>query len=76
MDKNKTKGKSREREASLQDTFLERCCKENIPVDIFLVSGIKLKGQIESYDQYSIFLKNGSSQLIYKHQVSTILPSR
>jgi host factor-I protein len=60
----------------LQDAFLSRCQEEQIPVNIFLVSGIKLTGQIDSFDQYAIFLKNGTSQLIYKHQISTILPAR
>jgi len=64
------------KEQSLQDTFLEKCQKESTPVHIFLVSGIKLNGCIDSYDQYAIFLKNGSSQLIYKHQISTVLPAR
>ena len=61
---------------SLQDTFLERCQAENIPVDIFLVSGIRLKGTIQSFDQYAIFLKNEHDQMVFKHQISTIMPSR
>ena len=61
---------------SLQDTFLSRCQEENIPVDIFLVSGIRLKGTINSYDQYAIFLKNDQEQMIFKHQISTILPTK
>ncbi|NOZ53176.1 MAG: RNA chaperone Hfq [Gammaproteobacteria bacterium] len=61
---------------SLQDAFLKKCQKENFPVHVFLVSGVKLNGRIDSFDQYAIFLKNGSSQLIYKHQISTVLPAR
>jgi host factor-I protein len=61
---------------SLQDPFLNALRKEHIPVSIFLVNGIKLQGQIESFDQFVILLKNSVSQLVYKHAVSTIVPSR
>ncbi|MCG6968722.1 MAG: RNA chaperone Hfq [Gammaproteobacteria bacterium] len=61
---------------SLQDTFLTRCQEEHIPVDIFLVSGIRLKGTIQSFDQYAVFLKNDHDQMIFKHQISTIMPAR
>jgi host factor-I protein len=61
---------------SLQDAFLNRCQSENIPVDIFLVSGIRLKGTIQSYDQYAIFLKNDHDQMVFKHQISTIMPNK
>jgi len=61
---------------SLQDTFLNRCKAEKIPVDIFLVSGIRLKGTIQSFDQYAIFLKNDHDQMIFKHQISTIMPHK
>ena len=61
---------------SLQDTFLTRCQSEKLPVDIFLVSGIRLKGTIESFDQYAIFLKNEHDQMIFKHQISTIMPNK
>jgi host factor-I protein len=61
---------------SLQESFLQRCKSEKIQVDIFLVSGIRLKGTIESFDQYAIFLKNEHDQMVFKHQISTIMPSR
>ncbi len=61
---------------SLQDPFLNALRKEHIPVSIFLVNGIKLQGQIESFDQFVILLKNSVSQLVYKHAVSTIVPTR
>ena len=61
---------------SLQDPFLNALRKERIPVSIFLVNGIKLQGQVESFDQFVILLKNSVSQLIYKHAVSTIVPAR
>lgn len=61
---------------SLQDPFLNALRKERIPVSIFLVNGIKLQGQIESFDQFVILLKNSVNQLVYKHAVSTIVPAR
>ena len=61
---------------SLQDPFLNALRKERIPVSIFLVNGIKLQGQIESFDQFVILLKNSVGQLIYKHAISTIVPAR
>lgn len=60
----------------LQDPFLNALRKERIPVSIFLVNGIKLQGQVESFDQFVILLKNSVSQLVYKHAVSTIVPAR
>ncbi|MEC7875372.1 MAG: RNA chaperone Hfq [Pseudomonadota bacterium] len=61
---------------SLQDPFLNALRKERVPVSIFLVNGIKLQGQVESFDQFVILLKNSVSQLVYKHAVSTIVPAR
>ncbi|MCZ6803704.1 MAG: RNA chaperone Hfq [Proteobacteria bacterium] len=61
---------------SLQDPFLNALRKERIPVSVFLVNGIKLQGQVESFDQFVILLKNSVSQLVYKHAISTIVPSR
>lgn len=61
---------------SLQDPYLNILRKERVPVSIFLVNGIKLQGQIESFDQFVILLKNTVSQMVYKHAVSTIVPSR
>jgi host factor-I protein len=61
---------------SLQDPFLNALRKEHIPVSIYLVNGIKLQGQIESFDQFVILLKNSVSQMVYKHAISTIVPSR
>jgi len=61
---------------SLQDPFLNTLRKEHVAVSIFLKNGIKLQGQIESFDQYAILLKHSVSQLVYKHAVSTIVPSR
>ncbi|MBI2995006.1 MAG: RNA chaperone Hfq [Gammaproteobacteria bacterium] len=61
---------------SLQDPFLNALRKERIPVSIYLVNGIKLQGQIESFDQFVLLLRNSVSQLVYKHAISTIVPSR
>ena len=61
---------------SLQDPFLNALRKERIPVSIFLVNGIKLQGQIESFDQYVVLLRNAVSQMVYKHAISTVMPSR
>ncbi|TDO99022.1 RNA chaperone Hfq [Marinomonas balearica] len=61
---------------SLQDPYLNVLRKERVPVSIFLVNGIKLQGQIESFDQFVILLKNTVSQMVYKHAISTVVPSR
>jgi host factor-I protein len=61
---------------NLQDTFLNALRKEHTPVSIFLVNGIKLQGRIDSFDQYVIMLKNTISQMVYKHAISTIVPSK
>ncbi|OUR71909.1 RNA chaperone Hfq [Methylophaga sp. 41_12_T18] len=61
---------------SLQDPFLNALRKENVPVSIYLVNGIKLQGQIDSFDQFVILLKNSVNQMVYKHAISTIVPSR
>ena len=61
---------------SLQDPFLNALRKERIPVSIFLVNGIKLQGQIESFDQFVVLLRNSVSQMVYKHAISTVVPSR
>ncbi len=60
---------------SLQDPYLNLLRRDKVNVSIFLVNGIKLQGQIDSYDQFSILLKSHSSQLIYKHSISTIVPA-
>ncbi len=61
---------------SLQDPFLNTLRKEKIPVSIYLVNGIKLQGQIESFDQFAVLLKNSVSQMVYKHAISTVVPAR
>ena len=61
---------------SLQEPFLNALRKERIPVSIYLVSGIKLQGEIESFDQFVILLRNTVSQMIYKSAISTVVPVR
>jgi host factor-I protein len=61
---------------NLQDPFLNTLRKERIPVSIYLVNGIKLQGQIDSFDQFVVLLKNNISQMVYKHAISTVVPSR
>ena len=61
---------------SLQDPFLNALRKDHVPVSIFLVNGIKLQGQIESFDQFVILLRNTVSQMVYKSAISTIVPSQ
>mgnify|MGYP000087677192 CR=1 FL=1 len=60
---------------NLQDNFLNTLRKEHTPVSIFLVNGIKLQGQIESFDQFVVLLKNTVSQMVYKHAISTVVPA-
>jgi host factor-I protein len=61
---------------SLQDPFLNALRKEHVPVSIYLVNGIKLQGQIDSFDQFVVLLKNTVSQMVYKHAISTVVPAR
>lgn len=61
---------------SLQEPFLNALRRERIPVSIYLVNGIKLQGQVESFDQFVVLLKNSVSQMIYKHAISTVVPAR
>ncbi|MBH32607.1 MAG: RNA chaperone Hfq [Gammaproteobacteria bacterium] len=61
---------------TLQEPFLNALRKEKIPVSIYLVSGIKLQGQVDAFDQYVVVLKNSVTQMVYKHAISTIVPSK
>ena len=61
---------------NLQDPFLNILRKERIPVAIYLINGIKLQGQVESFDQFVVLLRNNVSQMVYKHAISTVVPSR
>lgn len=61
---------------TLQEPFLNALRKERVPVSIYLVNGIKLQGQIDSFDQFVIVLRNAVNQMVYKHAISTIVPVR
>lgn len=60
---------------SIQEPFLNQLRKQHIPVSIFLVNGIKLQGQVDSYDQFVVILRSSVNQMIYKHAISTIVPA-
>ena len=60
----------------LQDPFLNLLRKEKIPVSLYLVNGIKLQGEIDSFDQFVILLKSNVNQMVYKHVISTVVPSQ
>lgn len=61
---------------NLQEPFLNALRRDKVPVALYLMNGIKLQGTIESFDQFSILLHNNTSQLVYKHAISTIVPTR
>jgi len=61
---------------SLQDAFLNQLRKEKVPLTIFLMNGVRLKGILKSFDNFVVLLKDTSQQLIYKHAISTIVPER
>ncbi|GMG83556.1 RNA chaperone Hfq [Paralimibaculum aggregatum] len=66
-----------EKQQNLQDAFLNHIRKAKIPVTVFLVNGVKLQGVITSFDNFCILLRrDGQSQLVYKHAVSTIMPAQ
>ena len=61
---------------NLQDTFLNRARKDNIIITVFLVNGYQIKGIVKGFDNYTLVLdSDGKQQLIYKHAISTIVPS-
>ena len=61
---------------NLQEHFLEALHKEKMPVSVFLINGIKLHGMIDHYDEHVILLKNGVTQMVFKHAISTVVPSQ
>ncbi len=66
-----------EKQQNLQDAFLNHVRKSKIPVTVFLVNGVKLQGVITSFDNFCVLLRrDGQSQLVYKHAISTIMPSQ
>lgn len=66
-----------ERTQNLQDTFLNQVRKQKTPLTIFLVNGVKLQGVITWFDNFCVLLRrDGLSQLVYKHAISTVMPSQ
>ncbi len=66
-----------ERTQNLQDLFLNTVRKQKISLTIFLVNGVKLTGVVTSFDNFCVLLRrDGHSQLVYKHAISTIMPSQ
>ena len=64
-----------EKAPSLQDTFLNYVRKQKMPLTIFLINGVKLQGIVTWFDNFCVLLKrDGHSQLVYKHAISTIMP--
>ncbi len=65
-----------EKKQNLQDTFLNSLRKTKTPLTIFLVNGVKLQGIVTWFDNFCVLLRrDGNSQLVYKHAISTIMPS-
>jgi len=62
--------------SSLQDPFLNTLRKEKVSISIYLLNGIKLQGVVEAFDQVTIVLRSNVNQLVYKHSISTIVPSK
>lgn len=61
---------------NLQDSFLNLARRDNIPVTIFLVSGIQLKGSVKGFDNFTVILESQGRpwQMVYKHAIATIVP--
>ena len=62
---------------NLQDAFLNQVRKTKVPVTIFLINGVKLQGVVTWFDNFCVLLRrDGASQLVYKHAISTIMPAQ
>jgi host factor-I protein len=61
---------------NLQDSYLNQLRKDKIPVVVYLTNGVRLRGNIKSFDNFVILLEESTQSLIYKHAVSTIVPER
>ncbi len=74
----RTKGKTMASDKqNLQDAFLNHVRKAKVPVTIFLINGVKLQGVITWFDNFCVLLRrDGQSQLVYKHAISTIMPGQ
>lgn len=60
----------------IQDPFLNALRRQRVPVAIYLTNGIKLQGVVAGFDQAVILLKNNSKQMVFKHAIATVVPSR
>ena len=68
---------STEKKQNLQDTLLNSVRKSKTPLTIFLVNGVKLQGVVSWFDNFCVLLRrDGQSQLVYKHAISTIMPAQ
>jgi host factor-I protein len=68
---------SQDKNKNLQDTFLNAVRKAKTPLTIFLVNGVKLQGVVTWFDNFCVLLRrDGQSQLVYKHAISTIMPAQ
>ena len=68
---------AQEKQQNLQDTFLNTVRRNKVSVTVFLVNGVKLQGVITWFDNFCVLLRrDGMSQLVYKHAISTIMPAQ
>ena len=75
--KNEAEKPMSEKKQNLQDTFLNSVRKSKTPLTIFLVNGVKLQGVVSWFDNFCVLLRrDGQSQLVYKHAISTIMPAQ
>ena len=66
-----------DKKQNLQDTFLNSVRRSKTPLTIFLVNGVKLQGVVSWFDNFCVLLRrDGQSQLVYKHAISTIMPAQ
>ncbi|MDQ7792804.1 MAG: RNA chaperone Hfq [bacterium] len=64
-------------QVNLQDSFLNQVRKDNVPVTVFLVNGVQLKGLVRGFDNFTVVLdSDGRQQMVYKHAISTVQPTR
>lgn len=65
------------KQTPLQDIFLNQARKEKIPVTVFLTNGFQIRGLVRGFDNFTVILDvEGKQELVYKHALSTIIPSR
>jgi len=75
--KNEAEKPMTDKKQNLQDTFLNSVRKSKTPLTIFLVNGVKLQGVVSWFDNFCVLLRrDGQSQLVYKHAISTIMPAQ